>query len=119
MSDNTQDLSKFGFRELDEAGRLLTAIKNGLPEDFDDQGIAVEFNPNSGNVFLVNSDYQVAMADDEGNLYSFYSTPYEGREGSFADLVEEYDDMHEEDKEYMRDLQSNYYPNIKIPALES
>ena len=31
--DYTEDLSKFGYRELDEAGKLLSAIKSGLPED--------------------------------------------------------------------------------------
>lgn len=118
MSENTRDLSKFGYRELDMAGDLLKAIKNGLPEDFDDQGIAVEFNPNSGNVFLVNEDFQVAMVDDEGNLYSFYSTPYAGLEGSFEDLAEEYKDMHTEDQEYMRDLQQ-YYPDTKLPELKT
>ncbi len=40
----TEDFSKFGFRELDEAGKLLTAIKNGLPSDFEDEGIKVGFN---------------------------------------------------------------------------
>ena len=100
----TEDLSKFGYRELDEAGKLLSAIKKGLPDDFDSDGIKVVFNTYSGNVFLTNSEYQVVMIDDEGNLYSFYSTPYEGREGSFEDLLEEFDDMHPEDQEYMNDL---------------
>ena len=100
----TEDFSKFGFRELDEAGKLLTAIKNGLPSDFDDEGIKVGFNMNSGFVFLTNSEYQVAMIDDEGKLYSFYSTPYEGREGSYEELLEEFDNMHPEDQEYMNDL---------------
>ena len=75
----TEDLTKFGYRELDIAGDLLKAIKKGLPIDFDREGIKVGFNMNSGNVFLVNAEYQVAMVDDEGNLYSFYSSPYEGK----------------------------------------
>jgi hypothetical protein len=117
MNDNTRNLSKFGYRELDMAAELLEAIKNGLPEDFEDDGIAVEFNPNSGCVFLVNNNYQTAMVD-EGKLYSFYSTPYEGLEGSFEDLAERYDDMHQEDKEYMHSL-AEYYPNTKLPELKS
>lgn len=104
----TEDLSEFGFRELNEAGKLLTAIKNGLPDDFYDDGIKVGFNKNSGYVFLTNSDYQVAMLDDDEKLYSFYSTPYEGREGSYEELIEEYDDMHPEDQEYMNDLKQFY-----------
>ena len=100
----TEALTKFGFRELDIAGDLLKAINKGLPIDFDREGIKVGFNMNSGNVFLVNAEYQVAMVDDEGNLYSFYSSPYEGKEGSFEDLKEEYNDMHPEDKEWFQDI---------------
>ena len=100
----TEDLAKFGFRELDEAGNLLKAIQKGLPSDFDCEGIKVGFNMISGNVFLTNADYQVAMVDNEGNLYSFYSSPYEGKEGSYEDLKEEYDDMHPEDQEWFDDL---------------
>ena len=100
----TEDLTKFGYRELDIAGDLLKAIKKGLPSDFDREGIKVGFNTHSGNVFLTNADYQVAMVDDQGNLYSFYSSPYEGREGSYEDLKNEYDYMHPEDQEWFDDL---------------
>ena len=100
----TTDLSKFGCRELDMAGDLLKAISNGLPDDFDDEEITVMFNRNSGMVFLTNAEYQVAVLGDDGELVSFYSTPYEGLEGTFDDLKDQYNDMHEEDKEYMRDI---------------
>ena len=100
----TEDLQDFGLIELEEAAKLLSEIKNGVPEDFEKCKIRVAFNKNSGYVFLTNSEYQVAMIDDEGKLYSFYSTPYEGREGSYKDLLEEFDDMHPEDQEYMNDL---------------
>jgi len=101
----TENLSDFGYRELKEAGKLLIAISNGLPEDFDDDGIKVGFNMNSGYVFLTNSDYQVAMYDDESeSLYSFYSTPYEGLEGSYEDLLLDIDNMHPEDREFMHDI---------------
>tara|TARA_R100000908_G_C3669429_1_gene93001 strand:- start:34 stop:384 length:351 start_codon:yes stop_codon:yes gene_type:complete len=104
----TEDLSVFGNRELDEAGKLLSAIKKGLPDDFYNDGIRVGFNRNSGYVFLTNSEYQVAMLDDEGKLYSFYSTPYEGIEGSYEDLLEQFDDLHPEDQEYVNDLKQFY-----------
>jgi hypothetical protein len=101
----TEDLADFGFRELREAGKLLLAIGNGLPDDFYNDGIKVGFNRNSGYVFLTNSDLQVAMYDDESEeLYSFYSTPYEGREGSYEELLQEYDDMHPEDQEFMNEI---------------
>lgn len=104
----TEDLADFGFRELKEAGKLLTAISNGLPDDFDDQGIKIGFNLNSGYVFLTNENYDVAMVDDKGELYSFYSTPYEGVEGSLEDLIEGYDDLCVEDQEYVDELKEYY-----------
>ena len=100
----TEDLSEFGFRELDEASKLLGAIKNGLPSDFEDDGIKVGFNSSSGFVFLTNSEYQVAMLDDKGKLYSFYTTPYEGYEGSLEELLDEYDNMNQDDQEYVNNL---------------
>ena len=100
----TEDLSEFGFRELDKASKLLGAIKNGLPSDFEDDGIKVAFNSNTGFVFLTNAEYQVAMVDDKGKLYSFYTTPYEGYEGSLEELLEEYDNMNQDDREYVNNL---------------
>jgi len=101
----TEDLANFGYRELDEAGKLLSAIKNGLPDDFNNQRIKVGFNINSGYVFLTNDDCQVAMYDDESEeLYSFYTTPYDGLEGCYEELLQQYDDMHPEDQEFMNDI---------------
>ena len=115
MENNyTENLADFGFRELDEASKLLSAIKNGLPDDFDNQGIRVGFNMNSGYVFLTNDEYQVAMYDDESKeLYSFYLTPYESREGSYEELLQEYDDMHPEDQEFMNEIKQY---NRKVTA---
>tara|TARA_R100000426_G_C4787226_1_gene97080 strand:+ start:282 stop:623 length:342 start_codon:yes stop_codon:yes gene_type:complete len=105
MKTYTENLADFGYRELEEAGKLLLAIKNGLPNDFDNQGIKVGFNMNSGYVFLTNDEHQVAMYDDESQkLYSFYSTPYEGLEGCYEELLQEYDDMHPEDQEFMNEI---------------
>lgn len=83
---NTRDLSKFGYRELDMAGDLLKAIKDqGLPNGFDDEGITVEFNPNSGNVFLVNEEFQTAMMNGD-TLEHFYSCGECGAEGFKEDF---------------------------------
>lgn len=110
---NTRDLSEYGYRELDMAGDLLKAIKNGLPDDFGGDGIAVEFNPNSGEVFLTNDEADVCMAVN-GQLESWYFTPYRGLEGFWEDLVSEYPDMHPEDQEYMRNIASGR----KLPTLK-
>lgn len=76
---------------------------HGLPDDFSDDKVRPAFNRNSGHVFLVNDDYQVAMLRD-GRLESWYSCPYHGEEGFFDDLVRQYGQMHQEDQEYVRQL---------------
>jgi len=76
---------------------------HGLPDDFSDQGVKPAFNRSSGHVFLVNEDSYVCMLRN-GRLESFYTSPYEGREGFFDDLAEEYTDMHADDQEWLRDI---------------
>ena len=63
---NTRDLSKFGHRERQMAAKLLTAIgtTNDTTKYLGDD-VAVEFNPNSGNVFLVDGDFNVAMLNGD------------------------------------------------------
>jgi len=109
---NTNDLSKFGLKELSEAGKLLSAYSDGnqtqrVTDFFGYSGVKVEFNPDSGNVFLVDDDYNVAMMDSEGVLDLWLFTPYNGQEGFFDDLKDEYDTMHKEDKEYLRTYDTN------------
>ena len=108
----TEDLADFGFRAQKEAQDLFQAwIESGLPIDFEDNGVKIAFNKNSGYVFLTNSEYQVAMCERNDNgkleLYSFYSSPYEGKEGSFDELLEEYEDMHLEDKLWFLQIAEN------------
>lgn len=100
----TTNLAEFGNREKKMAADLLNAMqKQGLPADFYDSEVTIMMNKNSGNVFLTNSECQVAMMNGD-KLESFYSTPYEGREGFYDDLMQEYKDMNKEDKEYMREI---------------
>jgi len=100
----TTDLAKFGYREQAIAQDIFIAWRNhGLPQDFENDEVELCFNTHSGYVFLSNSDYQVAMEQD-GKLVSFYTTPHGGREGTLEDLLEEYEDMHPEDKEYIDEL---------------
>lgn len=86
----TSDLSEFGLRELAELRDILTAWidGSGLPMDFEDDGVIPAFNKNSGWVFLTNDEYQVAILAD-GKLESFYTTRYNGHEGTFEDLMYE------------------------------
>lgn len=100
----TADFSEFGYRELAMAAELLTALSEGLcPDDFDGSEVKICLNRNSGCVFLTNEDYQVAMMNGD-KLESFYSSPYEGREGFWEELVEQFDEMHPEDQQWMRDI---------------
>lgn len=88
MNENTRDFSFFGFIERQEASRLLGAIgtHHDKTKNLGDD-VAVEFNPNSGNVFLVDGDCNVAMMN--GNeLETFYSCPQCGNEGFHGDDYE-------------------------------
>jgi hypothetical protein len=64
---------------------LLTARnKQGLPDDFYNNEVTPMMNMISGNVFLTNSDYQVAMMNGD-KLESWYSCPNCGHEGFAED----------------------------------
>lgn len=93
MSENTRDLSKFGMRELAIAGDLLREYSNGTC-DFLTDGVTVEFNPNSGVVFLTDEDYNVGVLED-GALVQFYSCPVCGFEGTQEEALEEQKDFEE------------------------
>ena len=119
----TEDLADFGFREQEEAKDLFQAWReSGLPIDFENNGVKIAFNMNSGYVFLTNSEYQVAMCttneQDQLELYSFYSSPYEGKEGSFNELLEEYKEMHPEDQEWFQQIAENTNRSDELPDLE-
>lgn len=90
-----------------ERGILIDIMKawgeHGLPDDFSDSRVRPAFNRNSGNVFLVNEDYEVCMLRN-GRLESFYTSPYDGQEGFFDDLAREYGRMCVEDREWLRQI---------------
>jgi len=102
----TTNLSEFGNRERALVIELMTEWNNGnLPSDFEEENIQMMMNTTSGNVFLTNDAYQVAMINDEsGKMESFYTSPYNGIEGFYDDLVDEYESMHKEDKAWFDDL---------------
>ena len=98
----TTDFSKFGFREREMAEELLKASRvQGFPEDFYDDETTIMMNMNSGNVFFTNSEFQVAMMNDD-KLESFYSCPECGQEG-FKEDIEEYDN--DCCKEYLKEIE--------------
>ena len=98
----TTDFSKFGYREREMAAELLNAsIKQGFPEDFEDDETTIMMNQMSGNVFFTNAEYQVAMMNGD-NLESFYSCPICGHEGFLDEMGHNEDD--EECQEYLKDI---------------
>lgn len=101
----TSDFGKFGNREWGLARDLINAkLDQGLPEDFNDDEVTIVMNTNSGNVFLTNSDYQVAMMNGD-KLESFYSLPYGGEEGFKDDLAKlDPNSLNQEDIEYLKGI---------------
>ena len=86
MSDSIviQDLNGFGYRELDLAAKLLKALKDQAV-DFLGQGVRLCFNTVSGNVFLCDEDYNVAMMDGV-RLEQWFVCPECGDEGFVTDM---------------------------------
>ena len=104
----TTNLSDFGHREREMATDLLNAWRDqGLPNDFDDIDVNIMMNFHSGNVFLTNAEYQVAMLNGD-ELQSFYTLPYSGNEGFLEDFEDyEQDDLHRDDWEYLQQIRKN------------
>ncbi len=81
----TNKLSDFGPRERGMLVELLTAWKKqGLPENFYDYEVEAMMNRNSGNVFLTNEEFQVAMMNGD-RLEMWHSCPNCGHEGFSED----------------------------------
>lgn len=106
-TENLNDIIS-NSRERALAIELLQAWgKQGLPSDFYEEGVKVAMNRNSGNVFLVNEEYQCAMMNGD-KLESFYTSPYDGHEGFIDELIDMVDDnWHEDDIEWLDDIKSN------------
>jgi len=104
----TTDLSDFGHRELEMLEELLCAMRTqGLPDDFDDCDVVPVMNQYSGNVFLSNSEYQVAMMNGD-KLESFYTLSYSGEEGFADELYDLFQDggIDENDLEQLAEILS-------------
>lgn len=96
----TADLSRFGKREIELAKDLLDAyLKQGA--DFLGEGITLNFNMDSGYVFLSDSDYNVAMINDD-KLEQWFSCPNCGHEGFLEDMEHGEDDK--ECQEYLKEI---------------
>lgn len=113
----TTNLAEFGKRELTMAAELLNAYSKGNYECpyFEESGVQIMMNINSGNVFLTNNEYQVLMMN--GNkLEGFYSSPYSGHEGFIDELIKNWDNSwHQEDNEWLYMLAQKFGIVIELP----
>lgn len=101
------NLENFGNWEIEQAADLMREYANGnAPDWFSNDGVTVEFNPNSGMVFLTNSDYQVLIMGDDENLIGFHFLGYHGYEGTAEDLWQMFEDgdIEPEDWEELADV---------------
>lgn len=96
----------YNDRTVLEAAELLRLLGEGkmtrLAKDYfyRDGNFYVAYNEGSGIVFLRDEDMNV-LINDGGVLELFISTPYEGVEGTYDELMEQYEDLHPEDQEYL------------------
>jgi hypothetical protein len=85
----TTNLSDFGWRELKMLEKLLKAYREqGLPRNFDNDEVVPMMNKNSGDVFLTNASYDVAMMNGD-NLEKWHNCSYCGHEGFLEDFEHE------------------------------
>ena len=84
---NTRNLADFGHRERQSASELMGALNtsNDKTGMLSNHGVAVEFNPMSAMVFLVDEDFNVAIMEGD-ELVDFISCPNCGNEGTKSDL---------------------------------
>ena len=87
MEIMTADLSKFGNLEIDKAIELLKAYRKQGAENLGD-GLTLNFNTRSGNIFLSDDDYNVYMMNGD-NLEQFFNCGYCGYEGFKEDMNHE------------------------------
>ena len=86
----TSDLADFGFSELREAARLLSAYCDNPSAVNLGNDIRIFMNRDSGFVFLCDEDFGVAMMNGD-KLEMFYSCHECGKEGFAEDLEDEGD----------------------------
>ena len=127
MSENIRGIGKMSYSERKEAIELLTLYNEdkmtGLARSkvYDDGTIDVEFNPNSGCVFLVDEEYNCFM-NKGGELDLFIYTPYKGVEGFFEEIMDDFMELHHEDQDYIIGLATDElrekYPVLKEGAFK-
>lgn len=96
----TADLNEFGYMELIEASKLLKSFAESDIR-IDSDGLTLNFNKNSGFVFLSDENYDVWMMNGD-KLEQWYSCPICGHEGFKEDMTHNEDNP--ECQEYLKDI---------------
>ena len=100
-SDNLENWSK---EDITTVIKMLELFRDGkYSNDFYPEDVAIFKNTDLNIIFMANDEYSVLVYKD-GELISYYTSPYAGLEGTFEELSEEYEDMCEEDKEWFNDI---------------
>ena len=102
------DLSKLGDREIFMLADMLKLwASSKITQIAADNFYPIKtfgFNANSGNVFLIDDNYQIVMEAD-GELDLFISLPYSGEEGfSYEFQGRDRGEFNSEDVEYLESL---------------
>lgn len=83
---NTRDLMDFGIKELRLAAKLLSVFKTAQDRTMRlGDKVTPEFNPDSGYVFLIDSNFNIAMLNGE-ELEDWLRCPQCECEGFVSDL---------------------------------
>ena len=101
----TTDLSRFGFDELKDAVKLLTAYTENKPE-YLGSGIKLYFNLSSGNVFLSEKETSKVAMMNGNKIEQWHHCSYCGETGFPEDFKpSKYDDICEDCfEEYKEDF---------------
>jgi hypothetical protein len=105
-STNFED---FGFAEIKEVSKMLALYVRGEYHNpfWTNSQVRPMMNKKSGNVFLIDSDYNVLMMNGE-RLEGHYILPHSGEEGFLDDFDMDEEKYNREDFEYVNQIAKSY-----------
>ncbi len=88
---STLQLEGWGYREMSMAAELLKQYADhgtGSVVGAEPQGtIALGFNPNSGNVYMTDEDFNCYMLNDDGEVEQWVYLSHSGEEGFLTEII--------------------------------
>lgn len=89
MKDDSGDLNTFGYRQIEDAKRILDAFAHKNYTKMLGDDVTLHFNPHSAIVYLSDEDYNSAVLTDDGVLEDWFVCSECGREGFKDTLLDE------------------------------